>query len=191
MKQPHQYDTPETDAKIILILSELQSETQEVIMAEYARDLEQRLAACRDALTKILKATLKIQQADDICAEALNLTSQKMTPEKQRIAIAEALGWIDCHRSFAGFDDGDGIMERRYIGIPPNHLTHRQIPYYLSDLDAMAEAEKVLDNNQAAKYVQTLTSIASQSDKPAVAFLTATAAQRARAFLETLNLWKL
>jgi hypothetical protein len=113
-----------------------------------------------------------------------------MTPEKQRIAIAEALGWNDCHRSIAGFDSGDCIIERRCIGIPPNHCTHRQIPYYFSDLNAMHEAEKVLDNNQAEKYLQTLTSIALQSDQPAFAFLTATAAQRAEAFLKTINLWK-
>jgi hypothetical protein len=113
-----------------------------------------------------------------------------MTPEKQRIAIAEALGWIDCHKSFAGFDDGDGIMERRYIGVPPNHCTHRQIPHYLNDLNAMHEAEKVLDSNQAARYAQTLTSIAWQSEQPTFAPMTATAAQRARAFLETLDLWK-
>ena len=87
-----------------------------------------------------------------------------MTPESQRIAIAEARG-INHGVLCAGTD-------------------------YLNDLNAMAIEEKTLNPIQAAEYARILTSIAWQSEQPVFAPMTATAAQRAEAFLRTLNLWK-
>ena len=66
-----------------------------------------------------------------------------------------------------------------------------RIPDYLNDLNAMHKAEKTLNPIQAAEYARILTSIAWQSEQPVFAPMTATAAQRAEAFLRTLNLWKL
>ena len=66
-----------------------------------------------------------------------------------------------------------------------------KIPDYLNDLNAMHKAEKTLNPIQAAEYARILTSIAWQSEQPVFAPMTATAAQRAEAFLRTLNLWKL
>ena len=87
-----------------------------------------------------------------------------MTPEEQRIAIAEACG-INHGVLCAGTD-------------------------YLNDLNTMHEAEKTLNRSLAAGYARLLTSIAWQSEQPVFAPMTATAAQqRAEAFLRTLDLW--
>ena len=106
-----------------------------------------------------------------------------MTPESQRIAIAEACGFIydkicDCWRK-------DRLAY--FIGDPSHFL---QIPDYLNDLNAMHEAEKTLNPIQAAEYTRMLTSTAWQSEQPVFAPMTAKADQRAEAFLRTLNLWK-
>ena len=103
-----------------------------------------------------------------------------MTPEAQRIAIAEACGWTEISDWGAG-------------GINGKHPTEpwvEVIPDYLNDLNAMHEAEKTLNFIKAAEYARILTSIAWQSEQPVFAPMTATAAQRAEAFLRTLNLWK-
>lgn len=106
-----------------------------------------------------------------------------MKPEQQRIAIAEACGWTDCHKSIAsvyGFPS-----ERKVIGIPPQRITHTEVPDYLNDLNAMHEAEKILNTNQAADYCELLRPIICGCWR----LVHATAAQRAEAFLRTLNLW--
>lgn len=59
---------------------------------------------------------------------------------------------------------------------PEVWLSH---PDYYRDLNAMHEAEKIFDNGQILRYVQWL---------PRGAL--STAAQRAEAFLRTLNLWR-
>jgi hypothetical protein len=50
MKQLHEYDTPETEAHPSRWQ---QLPSAEFIHADFARSLEQRLAACRDALQQI------------------------------------------------------------------------------------------------------------------------------------------
>jgi len=114
-----------------------------------------------------------------------------MKPEEQRIAIAEACGW-----------------ELKSNGLSPmwswqnESLTHRikwvahkemasqgVLPDYLNDLNAMHEAEKTLNFFKKAEYARMLTSIAWQSEQPFFAPMTATAAQRADAFLRTIEKW--
>lgn len=56
------------------------------------------------------------------------------------------------------------------------------------DLNEMHEAEKTLNFIQAAEYARILTSIAWQSEQPVFAPMTATAAQRAEAFLRTIGI---
>ena len=63
-------------------------------------------------------------------------------------------------------------------------LKHPHRPDYCNDLNAMHEAEKVLDLDQWHKYA----SLIGRHDYRNL--LNATAAQRAEAFLKTLNFWK-
>jgi len=98
-----------------------------------------------------------------------------MTPEKQRIAIAEACGWK--------------INKRKLLAKPPNDSWQYldTIPDYLNDLNAMHEAEKILTAQQRRSYVSYIFNLpASECESNTFA----TAAQRAKAFLRTLNLWE-
>ena len=118
-----------------------------------------------------------------------------MTPEAQRIAIAEVCGWKACHKSVGGFDNGDGILDRYVIGIPPDCTLHKILPNYLNDLNAMHKALKFLDDEQQISFMMHLASIVSDFDVGKLTWrlvekmLSATAAQLAEAFLRTLNLW--
>ena len=107
-----------------------------------------------------------------------------MKPEEQRIAIAEACGWtnITWLRLHAGNEDywGSGC-----IGAD-EYATRHRIPYYLTDLNAMHEAEMGIDDFSRDKYRRTLGGICQTTHE----IWHATAAQRAEAFLKTLNLWK-
>lgn len=108
-----------------------------------------------------------------------------MTPEQQRIAIAEACGWkilpeIDTSTNCACYaKDPSGDLR---CGIPD----------YLNDLNAMHEAEKVLNHEQVYEFDTRLKELL----RPLRAVpqverwnFHATAAQRAEAFLRTLNLY--
>jgi len=107
-----------------------------------------------------------------------------MTPEEQRIAIAEAcpgrfkfFGGIGWHYGRDGEDwrrciDGD----------------------ILSDFNAMHEAEKVLTEKQIRSYAFILAQVLDTSPTvdldDQVSNIHATAAQRAEAFLRTIGKWK-
>jgi hypothetical protein len=101
-----------------------------------------------------------------------------MTNEQINIAIAEACGWEQVEGEECFFDNG---IEQIYI---------ENIPDYCNDLNAMHEAEKSLNPSLAGCYGRTLTSIAWQSEQPVFAPMTATARQRAEAFLRTINKWE-
>lgn len=110
-----------------------------------------------------------------------------MTPEQQRIAIAES----------CGFKIEDYKMEDGNINVAP-------LPDYLNDLNAMREVEKMLlpDDAQYSQcnfYASELGRLTgnnngqgwkSLSNDDCFNILHAKAAQRAEAFLRTLNLWK-
>ena len=106
-----------------------------------------------------------------------------MTPEAQRIAIAEACGWTDIRAQKIGNDhDSWGTKDGQ----------RNRIPDYLSDLNAMHEAEKVLTDEQWSKYDEELYRTTGSSLLDAARGKKrnhATAAQRTEAFLRTLNLW--
>ena len=102
-----------------------------------------------------------------------------MTPEAQRIAIAEACGW----RLWSSFNG---------LWAPPNCVVEYDtdaypLPDYLNDLNAMHEAEKTLTFHQETDYIAHL--MRQHKDNPMTQGFMATAAQRAEAFLRTLNLW--
>jgi len=112
-----------------------------------------------------------------------------MTPEQQRIAIAEACGWIRAYEE--GDDEGCGKWfwhkGRKNLKQPPD---------YLNDLNAMHEAEKRLDYEQCEAFSTTLADIVHAANREkdyafpwAFARIHATAGQRAEAFLRTLGLW--
>jgi hypothetical protein len=99
-----------------------------------------------------------------------------MTEQEQRIAIAEACGW---------YDIGEPTWNKRVLGMLGQGPL-RNIPDYLNDLNAMHDAEKMIQKNadHVFDYMDNLEQVTS--------FVPhfATAAQRAEAFLRTLNLWK-
>lgn len=107
-----------------------------------------------------------------------------MKPELQRIKIAEACGWVLDHIR-------NGAMY--YL---PEKDFHVGDP--LNDLNAMAEAEKILNERQRQTYAWQIIRLARkqagidehESHYPVPFVLFATAAQRAEAFLRTLNLWE-
>ena len=104
-----------------------------------------------------------------------------MSPDAQRIAIAEACGWKSIGR------------EKNlplYGWISPGPL--EEIPDYLNDLNAMHEAEKILTGDDYYKYSCHIYEAACKTQKKTGQwrFIGATAAQRAEAFLRTIGMWE-
>jgi hypothetical protein len=116
-----------------------------------------------------------------------------MTADQQRIAIAEACGWTN-------FNSGTHKGAIQY-GQPPNSPHNSwELPDYLNDLNACHEMEKLLDEGQKERFVFWLNHLHPFADihyserKRAIrlevfSLVHATAAQRAKAFLLTLDLW--
>ena len=101
-----------------------------------------------------------------------------MTPEAQRIAIAEACGW----KWEARLKGSIKVWNK-----PPLMVFYdSELPDYLSDLNAMHEAEKVLTPSQIAPYVDSCEEMNEKWATPAFA----TAAQRAEAFLRAIGKWE-
>lgn len=125
-----------------------------------------------------------------------------MTPKAQRIAIAEACGWTR--------RDVDYGPRTENLWISPEGLTNGVsstsfwLPDYLSDLNAMHEAEKVLQQIQHdyshgfanewqygcwTRYITTLKNLTKSARTFLGGEIHATAAQRAEAFLRTIGKW--
>ena len=106
-----------------------------------------------------------------------------MKPEQQRIAIAEACGWQFIPEYYHGKD-----QPPEFTTVTPDgrHLCG-YYPDYLNDLNAMHDAEKTLDYNQMNRYQNIELSRFMHTGTTWIC--SATAAQRAEAFLKTLNLW--
>tara|TARA_B110000285_G_C14978627_1_gene540211 strand:- start:531 stop:875 length:345 start_codon:yes stop_codon:yes gene_type:complete len=106
-----------------------------------------------------------------------------MNEEKQRIAIAEECGWtvnVDGKTVISPSGAGDRTLFAEVSMI---------LPDYPNDLNAMHEAEKVLTDDQLfvmSRWLQHST----RSTLVGVAVMTATASQRAEAFLKTINKWE-
>ena len=110
-----------------------------------------------------------------------------MNTEQQRIAIAKA-----CGKNVEMYENCiEGFLQFCY---------NSKIPDYLNDLNAMHDAEKETDMHYSQKWTTTLCEVMFESTSISVAGATkwdfallcarSTAAQRAEAFLKTLNLWK-
>lgn len=121
-----------------------------------------------------------------------------MTPEKQRIAIATAckLDRLEPFRRATrkGAFRNDGV---RILYCESHHGGEgvwNDIPNYPGCLNAMHEAEKTMNKDQTYTFNALLVDL-KKGPKDADSYAErwtwhATAAQRARAFLETLGLWE-
>ena len=107
-----------------------------------------------------------------------------MSPQSQRIAIAEACGWTDCHSQVME----PGVWEYDCTGTPPHWsgMRYQRVPDYLNDLNAMRNAEQIITNQFTTHSEQYWRHLWFVKPHP----IYATAAQRAEAFLKTLGLWE-
>jgi hypothetical protein len=112
-----------------------------------------------------------------------------MNPEQQRIAIAEICGWrlVEDNPDFEPYwEEPKGNM------IAVGSAMHR-LPDYLSDLNAMHEAEKILGDNQMMGFRGELVEMMRPKygfESACLLAIHATAAQRAEAFLRTVGRWE-
>jgi hypothetical protein len=97
-----------------------------------------------------------------------------VSPEEQRIAIAEACGWHTITFDRGWIKTGDGEVQAT-------------IPNYPNDLNAMHGAVKILTDSEYQDYCAYV-SRGTGLCRPRS--IDASAAERAEAFLKTLNLWK-
>ena len=98
-----------------------------------------------------------------------------MKPEQQRIAIAEACGWVE---SPYGKWSNDGLILRDPLN-PPD---------YLNDLNAMHEAVETLRGKDGPQWFDFQRILMTECGSW-MNCIQASAAQRAEAFLKTLGLW--
>lgn len=112
-----------------------------------------------------------------------------MSPKQQQIAIAKACNWKQV--------TWDNKPEEIWEQITPFYCVSAEskLPDYLNDLNAMHQAEKVLTQEQMIDYSRyvgkTITSHLPASRAAWMDFklIHVTAAQKSKAFLQTLGLW--
>ena len=121
-----------------------------------------------------------------------------MTPQKQRIAIAEACGWkgpfqLEWLREYGR--EGEDVWEM--CGTNPEG-ERAPFPDYLNDLNAMHQVEKVIvpsSEYTLSSYMFELSKIVIPAGSTRRGLISeyifhATAAQRAEAFLRTIGKWE-
>jgi hypothetical protein len=108
-----------------------------------------------------------------------------MNKEAQRIAIAEACGWTEIkpQRATTGISD---YPTGKLNGVRKDGSRDYYVPNYLKDLNAMHEAEKVLNEKQDHIMNDTLWDMCEGRKY----LWHATASQRAEAFLRTIGKWE-
>lgn len=132
------------------------------------------------------------------CAEALLRAYKRwetLNPEQQNEAIALVLGWKK--KPTTGLMTGDNR-----VWICPDYsrwhefTMTREIPNFVNDLNAMYIAEAWLSDEGSRKFFDELNWVVARSDKqdckrgPLWCMFHASAAERAEAFLKTLDLWE-
>jgi len=114
---------------------------------------------------------------EDVDEEQSDQTEEDMTNKQINIAIAKACGWKyvnnETHAPDGSFWRSKGL----------------EIPDYCNDLNAMHEAEKILTDESHADYACELVKTIRQNGEWFES-VSATAAQRAEAFLKTINKWE-
>jgi hypothetical protein len=113
-----------------------------------------------------------------------------VSPEGQRIAIAEVCGWTNVTQ-------GVGPNRNLFLGDKPmrdssgkvyGYTVDQRVPDYFNDLNAMYAAEEVLvARGLHSAYYDELISVTTVDR---FFLIHATAAQRAEAFLRTLGKWE-
>ena len=116
-----------------------------------------------------------------------------MTPEAQRIAIA----------NHCGTPDAKWWCPRCQMVVPPHAVTYEEHhegcgtemettdgPDYLNDLNACHEMENHLTSEQQEEYDYQLSEICAPITGESWMKIHATAAQRGEAFLKTIGKWK-
>lgn len=122
-----------------------------------------------------------------------------MNANAQRIAIAEACGWTSEYAYVPKWNAELNNYEGCYETIKTRVFRRKEkcvftedLPDYLSDLNAMHEAERVLSRgvgyHQPCGFGLYKTSLAEVCDEQHP--IDATAAQRAEAFLRTIGKWE-
>ena len=105
-----------------------------------------------------------------------------MTNEEIRIKVAEAMGW----KPYKPITHDGWPLLMTPPGKPNREGWLEPIPDYLNDLNACAEFEKTMTDQEHNRY---RAHIYGMTFNPRECF-SATARQRAEAFIRTLNLWK-
>jgi hypothetical protein len=120
---------------------------------------------------------METMNTDTPVIQRTSMWRHAVSPEQQRIAIAKACGWLQSRTCNWGGWWYLKKGKRAYQQTPPD---------YLNDLNAMHEAEKMLNRESGYHEIggYGLYLVALEHN------VSSTAAQRAEAFLKTLNLWK-
>lgn len=118
-----------------------------------------------------------------------------MTDDAIRIAVAECLGYSKCKTRYWDGDERDPV----FSGVSNISNEIVTIPNYPADLNACAEMEKTINEEQQRfeywRQLHNVTKPEGYEPKPGCdahtwGFITATARQRAEAFLRMKLLWK-
>jgi hypothetical protein len=113
-----------------------------------------------------------------------------MTPDAQRIAIAEACGFRDVKHDEWEVVDIDAREVARCEALRGTLNGERErVPDYLHDLNAMHDAEELLNSDQRCDYWSLLDDIVGRPDH-LFRLVHATAPERADAFLKTIGRWE-
>jgi len=111
-------------------------------------------------------------------------THDTMSPEAQRIKIAEACGWV-MRKNVSDWLAPDGMVYQNWGGFT-------SCPDYLNDLNACHEFEKVLSTSPEYMQQHAFNNYAYlliEMCKHQCNAVSATAAQRCEAFLRTIGKW--
>jgi hypothetical protein len=111
-----------------------------------------------------------------------------MSPDQQRTAIATACGWTEIRRQNLYAGDRD-LYGNQLIG---GEKHRNRLPDYLNDLNAMHEAEKMLTDKGVNAWWAYVAFINRHNPTPfgSETAVHATAAQKSKAFCDTLGLWQ-
>ena len=119
-----------------------------------------------------------------------NQPERTMNTEQQRIAIAEACGYINVRMW------GESCIASMGMNAEGKYWGSLGVPDYLNDLNAMHEVEKTMLNDSLAliNYARELRYLVNsegfaKNERFICGNWHATAAQRAEAFLRTINKW--
>lgn len=127
------------------------------------------------------------------------MTTPTMTPEAQRVAIAQTRGWKFSKNEYGAWfvTRPDGAM-KSIPGTPeqaispdfgPDILKPFGLPDYLNDLNAMAEARKTLTPEEQEDFLKWLGYCGENDTSEVFGCVDASAAQQAAAYLKAKNLW--